>query len=310
MTRLTGRFTGNKQVVRDLQCQLIRRTFGDRLGSLRYFGLCSPEMKDVRDWASLFARIVAVERGEEGEEFRDQHRLLVTAARFGLSGKLRLLRGDVDSVIRDGRDVYGNRVPYPFDVVSLDYSGGLFYLNGAGSFGRLRAIEAMIQNQSGHAVPFLLFLSCNTHAVDAGEVRHTIENIRTELQRGKWNAQEVCDALLRHPDELARLRLYVLFFINQIAAAARYNCHSERVIAYEGNRGVQMLNYRVLLKPDQRTLAPRFPRERLSQLINAPVILIRNGRIMQADLGLPKLRVADEGHGQSSKQSLQNEGRR
>jgi hypothetical protein len=94
-------------------------------------------MKDVRDWAPLFSTIVAVERGVVGQEFREQHRLLLTAARYGLIGKLGLLRGDIDDIILTGTDTHGNAARYPFDVISLDYSGGLFYRNGSGTFKRL-----------------------------------------------------------------------------------------------------------------------------------------------------------------------------
>jgi hypothetical protein len=288
---MIGRFTVNKQVVRDLQCEVIRRRFAERLGTLRYFGLCSPEMKDVRDWAPLFSMIVAAERGEDGQEFRDQHRLLVTAAQYGLIGKLGLLRGDIDDIIMTGADSYGNAVRYPFDVVSLDYSGGLFYRNGSGSFKRLRAMETVIHRQTQHGLPFLLLISCNTDGIDTGEVKHTIENIRTELLRGGWNAEEVCGAYLEHSNNLVRLRVYVPYLVSQLAAGDRYHCHSERVIAYRGNRGVQMLNYRLWLKPDQRTLAPRFPQERLSQVMNAPMILIENGEMREENFDLPKLRI-------------------
>jgi hypothetical protein len=293
---MIGRFTNNKQVVRDLQCEVIRRSLADRLGALRYFGLCSPEMKDVRDWAPFFSMITAVERGEVGAEFRDQHRLLITAAQCGLIGKLGLLRGDIDDVILTGADSYGNAVRYPFDVVSLDYSGGLFYRNGTGTFKRLRAIDAIIRKQAEYRSSFLLFISCNTDGIDAGEVKHTIENIRTELLRGGWNAEEVCTAYLNHPNDLLRLRVYVPYFVSQVAAGARYHCHSEPVIAYRGNRGVQMLNYRLWLKPDQRTLAPRFPQEKLSHLINAPMIFIEDGKMQEDHLGLPKLHVQIAAH--------------
>lgn len=292
MSRSLGRFTANKQVVRDLQCRVIRDRFSDRLGGLRYFGLCSPEMKDVRDWAPLFSVIVAVERGERGSGFRDQHRLLITAAQHGLSGKIRLLRGDIDEAILRGSDDFGNTIPYPFDVVSLDYSGGLFYRNGSGSFGRLRAIETVIRHQAARTTPFLLFISTNTDAIDQGEVRHTIENIRTELNRGGWNAQEVCDAYLAHCNDVVRLRVYVPYLVNQVAAGVRCHVHTEHVIAYHGNRNVQMLNYRFHLTPDQRTVAPRFPQERLSQIVNAPMLVIEEGTMSNGNFGLPKLRVA------------------
>lgn len=288
-----SRFTKNKQVVRDLQCQNIVQHFNDRLGNLRYFGLCSPEMKDVLDWAPLFASITAVERGVSGEEYRDQHQLLLTAARERILGKLTLLRGDIDAVLLSGQDDFGKPIAFPYDVISLDYSGGLFYKENKEEFKRLKAIQASIERQAACNFPCLLFISCNLDAIDEGEVKHTIENIRTELDRYGWNGQELCNAYLVHRNPVARLRLYVPYFVNQVAAKAHLACESERTISYCGNQGVEILNFRFYLKPDTRTMAPRFPQERLSQIINAPLIRIENGRQLDETLNLPKLRVPD-----------------
>jgi hypothetical protein len=290
LTRHHGRFTENKQVVRDIQGDMIATCFKGNLGNLRYFGLCSPEMKDVKDWAPLFSLIVAAERGGPSEEYHDQHHLLLTAAREKLWGRLRLLRGDIDRIILNGEDEFANRVPYPFDVISLDYSGGLFYKQG-GQFVRLGAIERLIHEQAQHKRPYLLLVSANCHAIDAGEVKHSIENLKTQLNREKWNGDEVCDAILKHPKDIVRLWFYLPNLVRMVAANERCQSESENVISYPGNNGVEMLNFRFHIRPDDRAFAPRFPRERLTQVLNAPIVRIENGLMKKASLGLPKLRV-------------------
>ena len=288
-----GRFTVNKQVVRDLQREMIVAALQGRIGNLRYFGLCSPEMKDVLDWIDLLALIVAAERGQAGREHEDQHKLRLTATRHGFQTKLKLLCGDIDYTILNGADLFGNRIPYPFDIVSLDYSGGLFYRDEAHGFYRLKAIERVVQEQLPSQRSYVFLISANCHAIDAGEVRTSIEILRTELNRRGWNADRVCNAYLNTPEDSARMKLYVPLYVARIAAAVRYSSHSAPVLVYEGNNGVEMLSFRFMLKPDHRTAMPRFPQERLNQVLNTPAIRITNGKSARTMLGVPKLTRRD-----------------
>jgi len=288
-----GRFTVNKQVVRELQREFIEENMGDKLGNLRYYGLCSPEMKDVVDWAHLLAFIAAVERGEPGKEFEDQHRLRLMATKHGFQNRLRLLCGDIDDVTLSGKDRFDRSIPYPFDIISLDYSGGLFYQNASGEFYRLDAIRKVVDEQANYRGKYVLFISANCHAVEQGEVQKGIENLRTELNRRRWNADRVCDAYLAHPDVRAQLKLYVPLYVGHIAAAIGYSSSSGPVILYEGNKRVKMVSFRFLLKPSTGPTIPRFPQERINQILNTPCIRIAKGKRRRVTLGLPKLTAND-----------------
>ena len=283
------KFTNNKQVVRDLQCEAIRKECASRLGYLNYFGLTSPDMKDAKDWNPLFSSFQVVERGEEGLEWRDQHDLLLSAAISGLSTKLSLLRGEMDQIAIDGYDVHGNAVNYPFDVVSLDYSGGLFYQAEAG-LPRLKSIEEIIDRQSDFANKWLLFISLRVVGQSSGEVLKTLQNVRTELLRYGTDADKLHQALLNANLEEARLKVYVPFFINQIACRNRFRTSTLKTIMYTGNRGARMMNFRFALSPDPGTVAPRFPQERLVQVINSPILDIKKGKIAETTLGIPRLK--------------------
>ncbi len=238
---------------------------------------------------------MAVERGEEGKEWDLQHELALQAFHSGLLGKIRLLRGDIDEIIKRGKDSCGKRVVFPFDVVSLDYSGGLFYRDSSEGLERLRVVEAVIGRQEKAKANFVLLVSCNLDQVDAGEVRKTIENIRTQLTRYGVEADKVVGAYLNHPKEEARLKIYFPYFVNQVAAKYHYNCETDDVVFYEGNRKIQMMAFRFYLSFDSRTESLRFPRERLSQILNRPLIEIVNGEPNQNTLGLPKLAMPDRG---------------
>jgi hypothetical protein len=281
-------FTENKQVVRDLQFEFIRLKLSGRLGKLSYFGLPSDGMHDVVQWAPVFSQIVAVERGETSAPWETQYTLMRTAFVHGLLGKTTLLRGDIDEVILKGTDTDGNEVAYPFDVVSLDYSGGLFYRTSGGEQRRIRAIQRLIEGQAGVKSDYVLLISCNLDGVDDGEVAHMLSNIGTELERSCMNGVDVVSAYMRCPYKQARLKLYVPYLVGQVAASQNYHSETEDVVFYEGNRGLLMTSYRFYLKHDTRTTAPRAPRERLWQVLNTPFLEVKGGRIPATSLGLPK----------------------
>ncbi len=287
-----SRFTKNKQTVRDLQGELIVKCFNDQLGKLSYFGLPSPEMKDIIDWQSFFSYFEVVERGLEPDEWKDQHLLLVNAYKNNIIDRMRLLRGDLDKVILNGVDVHSNHLAFPFNVISLDYSGGLLYRDESGTQYRLKAIKKLIEEQDAkYIVAYLLFISTNLHYSKDGEIVKTLNNIRTELNRSKMNGDEVINAYLSHEMDEMKLKIYIPYYINQIAAGCLYNCVSDKPIVYNGNKGTRMMNFRFYLKYDGRTSAPRFPRERLSQIINTPLVEINDGIPLQKSYGLPKIRV-------------------
>jgi len=289
----TPRFTKNKQVVRDLQNQAIRKHLEDRLGAIRYFGLPSDEMKDIIDWKPLFKEFVAVERGIEPDTWERQHLLMLSALKADVLSRLTLLRGDIDRIILDGKDDHGNVPNYPFDVVTLDYSGGLLYRDQQGKQYRLDAIRELIRRQAQHKISYLLFISSNLDHCKDPEVQTTLNNVKTELLRYGTNGEDVINVYMNHECGEARLKVYVSYFVNQVAAGVNYNCETERTVFYLGNQDTRMMNFRFLLTHDPRTTAPRFPRESLAQMINTPMIEIRDGEPVVTTLGLPKLRRPD-----------------
>lgn len=289
----TPRFTKNKQVVRDLQSQAIQKYLKNRLGALRYFGLPSDEMKDIIDWRPFFSEFVSVERGIEPDAWERQHILMLSAFKKDVLSKVTLLRGDIDRIILDGKDVHGNVPNYPFDVVTLDYSGGLLYRDRKGKQYRLDAIRELIRQQAQHNINYLLFISSNLDHCKDAEVQGTIQNLKTELLRYGTNAKEVIDAYMNHQCDEARLKIYISYFVNQVAAGANYNCETEHVVFYLGNQDARMMNFRFWLKHDPRTTAPRYPRESLAQMINSPMVEIKDGKQTLTSLDLPKLRRPD-----------------
>lgn len=293
MLKHPQRFTRNKQVVRDLQCDAIQKYLKSRLGHLSYFGLPSSSLEDVLQWHPLLERITAVERGETGSEWIRQNELLVNAFRFGISQKLRLLRGDIDQILITGADSYGMQPEWPYDIVSLDYSGGLFYDDEVGKPIRLEAIGHVFKTQAGaNAKDFLLLLSFNLHKVNHGEVTRVLEVIQRDLQRFGDSAKDVMKSYLEHPMEQARLKIYVAYLIDHLAVQENYETESDLpTILYKGNQDTEMMAFRFYFKKSNRTFAPRAPKQRINQVINRRMIEIVGGKQAFTNLGLPLLKA-------------------
>lgn len=281
-------FTANKQVVRDYQGDLVVKVFKDRLCNLTYFGLPSPGMKDVRDWLPFFSRIIAVEREMDACGHRDQHHLLLTASLCGFDEKLQLLRGNIDEIILSGRDNYGNQLLPPFDVVSLDYSGGLFYRKNT-HFSRLEAIKKVIELNQNSTGKFLLFISTNCDAVDRGELQRTFQSMRTELNRMRYDGDKLFNECMKDPKDVVRLAIFVPYFVRMVAAAINFQTRTYSTITYPGNRDIEMLNFRFLIRPSNPAVAPRCPQERLDQILKTRLIRLSKGKVTTSPFKLPRL---------------------
>jgi hypothetical protein len=243
----------------------------------------------------MFERITAVERGESGKEWVLQHELQLNAFKLGLSQKLSLLRGDIDTILIKGADDFGNKPAWPYDVASLDYSGGLFYQDQNGQPTRLEAIKCLFQHQqTAHAFEFILLLSFKLDQIDQHEVRESLKGIRRDLKRYGIQGDQIVDAYLNHPKDQARLKLYVMHMINHMAVQAHFDTTSEFPAFYLGNRDAEMMAFRFHHKAARRTFAPRSPKERLNQMINRRMIEIVNGKQTFTNLRLPLIRAEPE----------------
>ena len=250
-------------------------------------------LKTCGNGIPLLERITAVERGEAGCEWITQNELLVNAFRFGISQKLTLLRGDIDQILIEGADAYGKQPQWPYDIVSLDYSGGLFYGDETGKPVRLKAIDQVFRRQAtSNATDFLFLLSFNLHKVDHHEVTQTFGIIRRDLQRYGQSADEIIDAYLKHSKEQARLKIYVTYLIDRLAVQQNFETESDLpAIFYAGNRNTQMMAFRFYLRKSTRTFAPRAPKQRINQVINRRLIEIIGGNQVPTNLGLPLIKA-------------------
>jgi hypothetical protein len=160
-------------------------------------------------------------------------------------------------------------------------------------------MSELVAKQGKRRRDFVLLISSNLDSLDEGQIQRTLGNMKTELVRYGLAADHVMKSYLEHDRAEARLKLYVPYFIIHEAAKSHFQCETQNVVFYEGNKGVRMVAFRFYLKFDPSTESLRPPRERLSQILNKPLIEIRNGQPAPTSLGLPKLQLPDDGGAQN-----------
>ncbi|MBC8493121.1 MAG: hypothetical protein H8D43_04980 [Chloroflexi bacterium] len=194
----------------------------------------------------------------------------------------------MDEILFNGRDNFANPVLYPFDVVSLDYSGGLIYKNSSGRAKRAESIESLLREQSTRNQDFLLLISCNLDNEDRGEVRAVFHDIERELSKLGVNASETIQAYLSHELEEARLKVYVLYLIRRLSTRW-YQCEHFKPIYYEGTHGTRMMHFSTWLKRTMEYVAGRPSRQTLVHILNLPAFHCAGGELHETDFGIPKI---------------------
>jgi hypothetical protein len=281
-------FTINKAKVRELDFALIKRHLKHAKANLRYFGLPARDLLELRAWENYFCHFSAVERGKGGKGFLEQHNLMLTAMQYGLSDRLILLRGEMDEILLRGKDEFGTLVQYPFDVVSLDYSGGLLYKDHHGKSKRIQSIAQLFIQQADLDKDFLLFTSSNLDNEDQGEVRSVLRDINRELAKMGIDANKIIQKILNHDAEEARLKVYTPYLIKSLADKW-YKCEYNKPVFYEGNRQTRMTHFSFWLKRTSKYSAGKPTPSDLINILNLPAFSCKDGVLTDEDFGITRL---------------------
>lgn len=280
-------FTNNKQIVRELNYKFIERKFHDRENDLVYMGLPSAEMKDVLVWKKYIKFVYAIEIGKTGEQFIRQHGIYVTAFKEQLINMLRVLRGDIDEIIINKKDNFGNKLEYPFDLVNLDYCSGVIYrqVNQPKAL-RLEALRELFNNQAEFQKDFMLILSVNLDH-DKTEIIKTLDSMKNSLENMNYD-NSVIDEIKKHEYEEVRLKIYVLYVISSLANNY-YKVEFTKPIHYEGNNRTRMMNFQFYFKFDSNMFAPRVDIHEFKKIINTKMINVDDGIVKDSEIIIPML---------------------
>ncbi|MGD0909793.1 MAG: hypothetical protein ABSA96_19590 [Candidatus Acidiferrales bacterium] len=220
----------------------VERLFRSLGRPLKYLGLPAWEMLDILEWDKYLNRFTTIEREEN-----QQHLMFLRANVKDIEHRLYSLYGEFDEILLTGRDQYGKMPEWPYDVVNLDYFGGLLYSD----FSRPQAIRKLIRNQATYKSSFLLIVTQHIRDCDtSGEKKSFLDDLRRSLKNSSIDAQRhgAIDRIIDWyaepgtPDA-ARQALYLNMLLRDVGEAEYFDVTSRPAILYAGTGGAVMIHF-------------------------------------------------------------------
>jgi hypothetical protein len=253
-----------------------------RLGyKLAYFGLPGEEMLDVLCWRDYIDYVTAVERKETVADA-----ILTTAFKHCIDNRLEILRGDIDQIMLRWEDNM-KRSPsrQAYEIINLDYEGGIMYKDLIGNSKRLTAIKEIIGRQANQKKDCLMFLTVNTRNRDKKEFRSAIVDILEQiLQYGleRSIADRATEVLHWYADQRYdyKIKVFLPYVLEPLLADKRYVAHYHEPVTYLGSSNIRMVHFAIDMKYDE-TRASRTKSRALPQIVDIPFYEIRNNAFVQ-----------------------------
>lgn len=234
------RSNANKDYLRtNYDKPLVAAWFTSRRQRLHYLGLPGPEMLDIVEWEQYIGAFSTIERSEN-----EQHFMFLKANVRDIEHRLHSLYGEFDEILLTGRDKYKHAPQWPYDLVNLDFYGGLLYQN----LSRPRALKKLIENQDAYSRSFLLVITCHVRDGDLGGEKATfLDDLEAKITRdfAAPNASKEWFAWYRSSSTLdtARQSLYLNTFLHDEGEAAHFKVECRTPILYSGTGGSWMLHW-------------------------------------------------------------------
>jgi len=229
----------NKNYIRSRIDKPLIRKWSENAGRhLEYLGLPGWEMLDIVEWQSFLANFSTIEREE-----REQHRLYLTANVRDVEHRLHALYGDFDDILITGRDKYGRMPRWPYDVVNLDFYGGLLYSD----LRRPMALRKLIENQAAHERSFLLIVTHDLRDSDRGREKQSfLTDMHKFLARGiSMRASTIALDWYERADtpDAARQSVYTNVFLHDVGENHQFHVTCRTPLVYVGTGGTKMIHY-------------------------------------------------------------------
>jgi hypothetical protein len=237
---VTFKTNANKDYLRSSVDRGIVSAWRARRGTdLRYLGLPGPDMLDIIDWQEYLESFTTIERSEN-----EQHRIFLKANVRDVEHRLHSLYGEFDSILVTGRDSYGQAPRWPYDIVNLDFYGGLLYSNLA----RPKALAKLVANQDTFGRGFVLFVTHDVRDMDAGgEKRAFLQDVRKLLLRERCPSAAADKAvdwyLSEAAPDVARQALYLNMLLRDLGEANHFEVRLRPAVAYLGTGGTKMVHH-------------------------------------------------------------------
>lgn len=274
-------------------------------GKLSYFGLPGPEIHDLLDWRGVLSQITAIEM--KGRTKRDRAladevsgRLLMNVMINGLSSGFQLMKAEVEDVIINALDDDGNTPQlnngqpahlrrFNYDLINLDFVGGLGYKDGHGKAKRTAAIKKLFERQAGQS--FLLFLTVNVRDTLKEEYDEYLINWRERNYSAEWS--NLVNWYLQRPkgEKEFKLKATIPSFIHSIAEPHMFKSRCFPPVFYEGSSGARMLHFVFELESEKGNLRS-FSHQTDHDLIALPLFRCQNDKFSLVDTPANETRIA------------------
>lgn len=306
--------TENKAAIRRLWDRVVLEGWrkNQKCNTLTYFGLPGPDVCDLIDWKDLLDRFrsgvesLGRTKREQKKAQEDMGRLTTNLFLAGIASGFQLLRGDIEDIILDGLDHDGNRpqinderpahtAHFRFDIVNLDFDGGIGYRDGNGAAKRVAAIKKLFDRQEGHS--FVLFLTINVRDTMGDEIEDYLRGLKTRNRGPNW--YEIIDWYLSRADgeREYKLKAIVPSFIHAVAEPRVFQCLSRPPISYIGHEQAHMIHFTFELKAATSNGRLNNLRGFSSQddpdLIELPLLRCENGQLRLASIQHPRFDYAN-----------------
>jgi hypothetical protein len=234
-------FSAAKSKVRELNLRAMIDCLGEQKNGWAYFGLPSPAMEDVLVWRDYLRSVDAVERGIPGREWKGQHDVARTAVLNGIRG-FRRHSGDIDDII-----ISKASISWEFDVVNLDYTGGITYRDTNERSKRIEAIRSLIKKQGESSRSFFLCITVNDRPDDRGEIKDVINDLERICSRRDPTTAEIVRKALQNGDRRLVIFFYTAYVV-LVAAQPWFKSRAFKPIFYSGRGQYKMVNMAFCLK--------------------------------------------------------------
>jgi hypothetical protein len=275
---------------RNWDLPILERAFSEKGRPLTYFGLPGPRILDLLDWRPVLGTATGAERLRESGDHRradlERHRrLLNNILVHGFDG-FQLLRGNVEDVICDAADADGtipklndgappHRMRFKYDIVNLDFYGGVAYPSPSGEHVRVRAIRKLLERQQG--TDFLLFLTINVRDKVNRELTQYLTNTGTRVDSQTQQALEWY-ARRGTGEKDYKLKAAVSLFVHREAEGKMFSCHCYPVVSYDGN-DARMVHFAFSLKSISGNFQA-FSEQKLSDIVALPLVKLQTDRFI------------------------------
>ena len=262
---------------------IIRAWFSAAGRQLDYLGLPGPDMLDIVEWQEFLRRFTAIERREN-----EQHLMFLRANVKDLEHRLHSLYGEFDKILLAGRDRYDHAPRWPYDLVNLDYFGGLIYQD----LSRPKALNKLIQNQDEYQRSFLLIITNDLRDGDfVGEKHSFFEELGRRLIQDSGREEVIIKAIDRFkasstPDA-ARQTAYTNVLLRDCGESAHFRVKCRPAIVYAGTGGTKMVHYVTEFHHSPRGYRA-VSEQSLVQIVNLGYRELRDGRFIEQS-GTPRI---------------------